>query len=286
MEVVTEVTPFYGESGGQIGDAGLIVGDNFKMEVTDTIKDPTGIIIHKGKIISGNIKKGDTVTLTVDRSQRYATACNHTATHILHFALRKVLGDHVKQAGSLVAPDKLRFDFTHFSQPDSETLDKIETLVNQRIRENIPVNIAEMNADEAFKTGATALFEEKYGDRVRVVALNDFSKELCGGTHTDLTGNIGLFKIIGESSVASGIRRIEALTGAAAVAHVQRHSKLMHDTAILLREHPEAVPRRIEKLLSFQKSLEKEVEQLKAGIAMQSADWTEKEVKTDRKSVV
>ncbi|MGB6010967.1 MAG: DHHA1 domain-containing protein, partial [Desulfobacterales bacterium] len=241
---------------------------------------PTGIIIHKGKIISGNIKKGDTVTLTVDRSQRYATACNHTATHILHFALRKVLGDHVKQAGSLVAPDKLRFDFTHFSQPDPETLDKIETLVNQRIRENIPVRIAEMDADEAFKTGATALFEEKYGDRVRVVALNDFSKELCGGTHTDLTGNIGLFKIIGESSVASGIRRIEALTGAAAVAHVQRYSKLMHDAAILLREHPEALPRRIEKLLFSQKSLEKEVEHLKAGIAMQSADWTEKEVKT------
>ncbi|NOQ19800.1 MAG: alanine--tRNA ligase [Desulfobacterales bacterium] len=280
VEVVTEITPFYGESGGQIGDTGKIVGDNLNMEISNTIKDPTGIIIHKGKIISGNIKKGDTVTLTVDRSHRNATACNHTATHILHFALRKVLGDHVKQAGSLVAPDKLRFDFTHFSQPDSETLDKIETLVNQRIRENIPVRIAEMDADEAFKTGATALFEEKYGDRVRVVALNDFSKELCGGTHTDLTGNIGLFKIIGESSVASGIRRIEALTGAAALSYVQRYSKLMHDAAILLREHPEAVPKRIEKLLSFQKSLEKEVEKLKAGIAMQSADWTEKEVKT------
>ncbi len=280
VEVVTEVTPFYGESGGQIGDTGQIVGDTLNMEISNTIKDPTGIIIHKGKIISGNIKKGDTVTLTVDRSQRYATACNHTATHILHFALRKVLGDHVKQAGSLVAPDKLRFDFTHFSQPDPETLDKIETLVNQRIRENIPVHIAEMDADEAFKTGATALFEEKYGDRVRVVALNDFSKELCGGTHTDLTGNIGLFKIIGESSVASGIRRIEALTGAAAVAHVQRYSKLMRDAAILLREHPEALPQRIEKLLFSQKSLEKEVEHLKAGIAMQSADWTEKEVKT------
>jgi alanyl-tRNA synthetase len=280
VEVVTEVTPFYGESGGQIGDTGKIVGDNLNMEISNTIKDPTGIIIHKGKIISGNIKKGDTVTLTVDRSQRNATACNHTATHILHFALRKVLGDHVKQAGSLVAPDKLRFDFTHFSQPDSETLDKIETLVNQRIRENIPVRIAEMDADEAFKTGATALFEEKYGDRVRVVALNDFSKELCGGTHTDLTGNIGLFKIIGESSVASGIRRIEALTGVAAVTYVQRYSKLMHDAAMLLREQPEAVPRRIEKLLSFQKSLEKEVEKLKARIAMQSADWTEKEVKT------
>jgi alanyl-tRNA synthetase len=280
VEVVTEVTPFYGESGGQIGDTGQIIGDNLNMEISNTIKDPTGIIIHKGKIISGNIKKGDTVTLTVDRFQRYATACNHTATHILHFALRKVLGDHVKQAGSLVAPDKLRFDFTHFFQPDPETLDKIETLVNQRIRENIPVHIAEMDADEAFKTGATALFEEKYGDRVRVVAMNDFSKELCGGTHTDLTGNIGLFKIIGESSVASGIRRIEALTGAAAVAHIQRYSKIMHDAAILLREHPEAVPQRIEKLLSSQKSLEKEVEHLKAGIAMQSADWTEKEVKT------
>lgn len=280
VEVVVEVTPFYGEAGGQAGDTGKITGDDLDMEISDTIKDPTGLIIHKGKIISGRIEKGEIVTLTVDKSQRDATRCNHTATHILHFALRKILGDHVKQAGSLVAPDRLRFDFTHFSQTDPETLDKIEILVNQKIRQNIPVRMVEMDAEEAFKTDATALFEEKYGDRVRVISMNDFSKELCGGTHTDMTGNIGLFKITGESSVASGIRRIEALTGAAAVEYIQKDSKIINDSARLLKENPEAVPGRIKKILSAQKSLEKELEQLKANIAMRSADWTEEDIKS------
>jgi len=280
VEVVTEASPFYGEAGGQVGDTGKITGEDLDMEISDTIKDPTGLIIHKGEIVSGSIKKGEKVTLTVDKSQREATECNHTATHILHFALRSILGDHVKQAGSLVAPDRLRFDFTHFSQTNPETLDRIETLVNQKIRENIPVRIIEMDAEEAFKTDATALFEEKYGDRVRVVSLSDFSKELCGGTHTDMTGNIGFFKITGESSVASGIRRIEALTGEAAVEYVQKESKIMHDSARLLKESPETVPERIKKIMSVQKSLEKEVEQLKAKIAMRSADWAEEDVKS------
>ena len=280
VEVVAEVTPFYGEAGGQAGDTGKITGDDLDMEISDTIKDPTGLIIHKGKVISGHVEKGETVTLTVDKSKRDATACNHTATHILHFALRKILGDHVKQAGSLVAPDKLRFDFTHFSQTKPEALDKIETLVNQKIRQNIPVRMVEMDAEEAFKTDATALFEEKYGDRVRVISMSDFSKELCGGTHTDMTGNIGFFKITGESSVASGIRRIEALTGAAAVAYIQKNSKIINDSARLLKENPEAVPERIKKILSAQKTLEKEVEQLKAKIAMRSTDWTEGDIKS------
>ena len=280
VEIVADVTPFYGEAGGQAGDTGKITGDDLDMEILDTVKDPTGLIIHKGKIISGHIEKGETVTLTVNKSKRDATACNHTATHILHFALRKILGDHVKQAGSLVAPDRLRFDFTHFSQTDSETLDKIETLVNQKIRQNFPVRMIEMDAEEAFKTGATALFEEKYGDRVRVISMNDFSKELCGGTHTDMTGNIGFFKITGESSVASGIRRIEALTGAAAVEYIQKNSKILNDSARLLKENPGAVPERIKKILSAQKSLEKEVEQLKAKIAMGSADWAEEDIKS------
>ena len=280
VEVVVEVTPFYGEAGGQAGDTGKITGENLELVVTDTIKDPTGLIIHKGKIISGSIKKGETVNLIVDRANRDATECNHTATHILHFALRSILGDHVKQAGSLVAPDRLRFDFTHFSQTDPETLDKIETLVNQKIRENIPARIVEMDAEEAFKTDATALFEEKYGDRVRVVSMNDFSKELCGGTHTDMTGNIGFFKITGELSVASGVRRIEALTGAAAVEYIQKNTKIMHDSARLLKESPETVPERIKKILFVQKSLEKEVEQLKAKIAMGSADWAEEDIRS------
>jgi alanyl-tRNA synthetase len=280
VEVVTEVTPFYGEAGGQVGDTGRIAGDDLDMEISDTIKDPTGLIIHKGKIISGSIKKGETVTLNVDRAKRDATEINHTATHLLHFALRKVLGDHVKQAGSLVAPDRFRFDFTHFSLTDLETLNEIETLVNDRIRENIPVKIVEMDAEEAFKSDATALFEEKYGDRVRVVSLGDFSKELCGGTHTDLTGNIGLFMIIDESSVASGVRRIEAVTGSTALAYTQKNSKVLQDTAHMLREQPDAVPQRIEKILSLQKSLEKEVEQLKAKVASLSAGEAEEEIKT------
>jgi alanyl-tRNA synthetase len=152
VEVVTEITPFYGESGGQVGDTGTITGQNLDLTVTDTIKDPTGLIIHAGKVISGRIEKDETVTLHVDKSQRNATALNHTATHILHFALRKVLGDHIKQAGSMVAPERLRFDFTHFSQAEPEMLERIETLVNDRIRENIPVRTEEMDAEEAFKT--------------------------------------------------------------------------------------------------------------------------------------
>ena len=280
VEVVTEVTPFYGEAGGQVGDTGRITGEDLDMEISDTIKDPTGLVIHKGKIISGSIKKGETVTLKVDRAKRNATEINHTATHLLHFALRKVLGDHVKQAGSLVAPGRFRFDFTHFSLTDFETLNEIETLVNERIRENIPVKIVEMDAEEAFKSDATALFEEKYGDLVRVISLGDFSKELCGGTHTDFTGNIGLFRIIDESSVASGVRRIEAVTGSAALAYTQKNSKVLQNTANLLREKPDDVPQRIENILSLQKSLEKEVEQLKVKVASLSAGETEVEIKT------
>jgi alanyl-tRNA synthetase len=280
IEVVTETTPFYGEAGGQVGDSGKINGPDFEIKVIDTIKDPTGIIIHKGNMVSGSIQKGQHVTLTVDETLRSSTECNHTATHLLHFALRKILGDHVKQAGSLVAPDRFRFDFTHFSQTTDRELAEIETIVNQRIRDNVPVETVEMEAEKAFKSGATALFEEKYGDWVRMVSLEDFSKELCGGTHTRATGNIGLFKIIEESSVASGVRRIEALTGGAALAHVQEIDKLLDETARLLKERPDIVPQRVEKMLTHQKSLEKEVERLKAKIASEVIDDVEEDVKT------
>jgi len=272
IEVVTESTPFYAESGGQVGDCGTISGDNFELEVLDTVKDPTGLIIHKTRVIAGNVRKGDKVSLVVDAAKREATALNHTATHILHAVLRRVLGDHVKQAGSLVAPDRLRFDFTHFSLIDSNTLETIEKLVNRRIRENIPTAIAEMDAEDAFKSGATALFEEKYGDRVRVVSLTDFSKELCGGTHTARTGNIGIFKIVSESSIASGVRRIEALTGEAALAAVQQTARLLNDSAHLLRDKARAVPARIQKMQADIKALEKQVEQLKTRLATETAE--------------
>lgn len=283
IEVVTETTPFYGQAGGQIGDTGRITGQrhNQTLDITifDTIKDPTGLIIHKGKIISGSIKRGDSVTLVVAKTSREAIACNHTATHILHFALRKVLGDHVKQAGSFVSQDRLRFDFTHFSQVDGDTLNKIEAIVNNQIRENVLVETKEMDAEEALKSDATALFEEKYGDRVRVVSLASFSKELCGGTHTIRTGNIGIFKIIGESSVASGIRRIEALTGEAALEYIQKISKIVQETARLIKERPEDIPKRIDKIISEHKSAEKEIEQLKAKIAATKADSSEDGIK-------
>ncbi len=270
VEVVVERTPFYAESGGQVGDIGRILGPDGEVEVTGTQKDPTGLIIHRGRVLSGRLRRGDVVSLVVDAAAREATALNHTATHILHAVLRRVLGDHVKQAGSLVAPDRLRFDFTHFSQVDAGTLERIEALVNQRIRANVPTHIEEMEAEQAFQSGATALFEEKYGDRVRVISLEDFSKELCGGTHTGRTGNIGLFKIVSESSVAAGVRRIEALTGEAALACVQAIARNLQQTAHLLKEKPEALSERVHKLLAEQKALEREIERLKGRVTAAS----------------
>lgn len=267
VEVVTAATPFYGESGGQTGDRGMISGPDFQMAVSETVKDPTGLIIHKGRVVSGAIELNRRVTLSVDKEARAATARNHTATHILQSALRQILGDHVKQAGSMVSSDRLRFDFTHFSQVDAETLNRIETLVNARIRENVSTGIEVMAAEAAFQSGATALFEEKYGDWVRVISLADFSKELCGGTHTRRTGDIGFFKIVSESSVASGVRRIEAFTGSQAVAHAQACSGILNGIAQQVREKPDQLPSRIDRLMADQKSLEKELERLKARMA-------------------
>jgi alanyl-tRNA synthetase len=280
VEVVTEQTPFYGEAGGQVGDRGRITADDLDLEVTDTIKDPTGLTIHKGTVRSGRIQKGQTVQLIVDSEKRSATQRNHTATHILHAVLRGVLGDHVKQAGSLVAPDRMRFDFSHFSQIDPETLDRIEALVNEKIRADMSMQTAEMEAEQAFQSGATALFEEKYGDRVRVVSLSDFSKELCGGTHVQRTGEIGLFKIVSESSAASGVRRIEALTGQAALEYTQQTERLLQQTSHLVKDRPETLPARVEKLMADHKTLEKEVERLKAKIAVLSASGAEERIET------
>jgi len=284
IEIITEQTPFYGEAGGQVGDVGVIKGideeSGLRISVSDTIKDPTGLIIHKGKILSGTISKGETVTLEVEREKRRETANNHTATHILHAALQKVLGEHVKQAGSRVSPDRLRFDFSHFSQIDNDSLERIESFVNSRIRENVPVQTREMDTEEAFKSGATALFEEKYGDRVRVVSLSSFSRELCGGTHTERTGDIGFFKIVSESSVASGVRRIEALTGDTALSFVQQLWANMSNLAHLLKEKPEGITRRVEKLISDYKTIEKKAEKLKLQAASKSTGSIEDEIKT------
>ncbi|MCF8095747.1 MAG: alanine--tRNA ligase [Desulfobacteraceae bacterium] len=280
VEVVAEKTPFYAASGGQVGDTGKIFGSSFEIAVEDTFKDPTGLIIHRGKVVSGTVHRNDTATLAVNEQQRRATALNHTATHILHRSLREIVGDHVRQAGSHVGPGRLRFDFTHFTQLDTETIEETERLVNARIRQNTPVSIEEMEAEQAFKTGATALFEEKYGDRVRVVSLGSFSKELCGGTHTGRTGDIGVFKIVSETSVASGVRRIEAFTGHAAFDHIQNINRHLNEAARMLKDRPESVPQRVEALLSDQKSLEKTVEQLKLKLAARSADQMTEQVRS------
>jgi alanyl-tRNA synthetase len=267
VEVVTDKTPFYGEAGGQVGDVGTITDGDLAVTISDTRKDPTGLIIHVGQVAAGSIRKDQAVTLAVDPGKRLATARNHTATHILQSALREILGDHIKQAGSMVAPDRLRFDFTHFSQVEPATLEAIETRVNKGIRANVPVAVDEMAAEEAFQSGATALFEEKYGDRVRVISLGDFSKELCGGTHCRATGDIGAFAIVSETSVAAGVRRIEAITGEAAVAHHQANARRLHEAAQMFKDKPEAVPARVEKLLTANKALEREVERLKGALA-------------------
>ncbi len=283
IEVVAEATPFYGEAGGQVGDVGRLTGlagdPPFEIDIQGTIKDPTGLIIHKGIVTAGRIAKDDALRLQVDLAARQATARNHTATHILHAVLREVLGDHVKQAGSLVAPDRLRFDFTHFSQIEPDALAAIERKVNRRIIENVATHTDEMAAEEAFQSGATALFEEKYGDRVRVVSLADFSKELCGGTHVQHTGDIGFFKIVAEASVAAGVRRIEAMTGEGALDSVQQMARALDETARLLKDSPQNITPRIEKLLAHQKELEKEVERLKGKLASQTAADAEADVR-------
>lgn len=280
IEVVTHTTPFYAESGGQVGDTGHIQAPGFEMVVTNTIKDPTGIVIHQGRVVSGSIATGAAVTLHVDTLRRQATARNHTATHLLHHALRQVLGEHVKQAGSLVSPERLRFDFSHFALVPPEALQQIEQLVNAGVRANIPLQVTEMDAESAFKSGAIALFEEKYGDRVRVVAIPEISQELCGGTHATATGAIGLFKILSEGSVAAGVRRIEAVTGAAALQHVQELEQRFNQITLMLRVKPEEVAARCEKLLAAQKNLEKQIDQLKGRLAEVAGSAPGKEVQT------
>ena len=264
VEIISQLTPFYGESGGQAGDCGSINTDTAKIEINDTRKPAEGLTVHIGKVVSGSIKIGEAAELNVDKEKRQATALNHTATHILQATLIDILGDHVKQAGSLVSPDRLRFDFTHFSAPSSAELIQIEDEVNRRIRENRAVDSVEMAADDAIANGATALFGEKYGDTVRVISVGDFSKELCGGTHVQAAGDIGLFKIISEGGIAAGVRRIEALTGDNAIRTIHEQEQTIRSIADLLKSEPSKVESRIQKLLEQQKELEKEMSTLQS----------------------
>ncbi|OKY73934.1 MAG: alanine--tRNA ligase [Desulfobulbaceae bacterium DB1] len=270
--LVSRETPFYAESGGQIGDHGTITTRGGSAGIIDTIKAGEGIILHKGKIRAGCLQCGEEAELVVTDLRRQAIACNHTATHLLHAALKQVLGDHVKQSGSLVDEERLRFDFTHFSPISPDELKKIENIVNQAIRANSDLSVENLSREEALQSGATALFGEKYGDTVRVVSIDTFSKELCGGTHVGATGEIGLLKIIAESGIAAGIRRIEAVTGAKALQIFQQDVEKLASVAGLLRCTADEATGRIEKMMTRIKELEKEVGQLNARLSLSSLD--------------
>jgi alanyl-tRNA synthetase len=259
IELITERTPFYGEAGGQIGDRGVIFHEEFSLEVENTLKPIEELIIHQAKVKRGIVKEGLTAILQVEGMRRKAIALNHTATHVLQAVLREILGDHVHQAGSLVAHDRMRFDFTHFAPMKKDELERVEALVNQKIRENLRVETKAMNVEEALQTGAMALFGEKYGEKVRVVMISDFSMELCGGTHSSRTGDIGLFKIVSESGVAAGVRRIEALTGEGAYQFMKEEERELWGIAASLKAIPGELSSKVERLLERQRELEKEL---------------------------
>jgi alanyl-tRNA synthetase len=256
--VVLAATPFYAESGGQIGDKGILVDDGKLFRVDDTQKSGDATV-HFGSVEQGTLKVGSTLEAVVDADRRQAIRLNHTATHLMHAALRKVLGDHVTQKGSLVAPDRLRFDFSHYEGVTSEQLQEIEDLVNDEIRKNHTADTNLMTYDDAIESGAMALFGEKYGDKVRVLRLGDFSVELCGGTHVERTGDIGVFKITHEGGVASGVRRIEAVTGQGAMEWIDTNQRTLGDLAGLLRSTPDQAATKVEQLLKRTKDLEKEL---------------------------
>jgi alanyl-tRNA synthetase len=259
VEVITEKTPFYGEAGGQVGDRGVIFYEMFSLEVEDTLKPIEDLIVHQVKVKRGMVKEGMEASLRVDAERRKAITLNHTGTHLLQAVLREILGDHVHQAGSLVSPERLRFDFTHFALIKKEDLERIEALVNQKVRENLEVQTNIMAVEDALQMGAMALFGEKYGERVRVVMVADFSIELCGGTHASRTGDIALFKILNETGVAAGVRRIEALTGEGAYRFIKEEEQGLLEIASALKSIPGELSSKVERLLQRQRELEREL---------------------------
>lgn len=268
--IVTSQTVFYGTMGGQKGDVGTIVSENGEFEVEDTIHLQGGKIGHLGRMVKGMFQTGDEVTLKVCVKNRQNIGKNHSATHLLQKALRVVLGNHVEQAGSLVEGDRLRFDFTHFSALTMEEIKAVEALVNEKIKNSLPVNTEVMSLDDAKKSGAMALFGEKYGDSVRVVKMGDFSTELCGGTHIENTGVIGSFKILSETGIAAGVRRIEALTGDGLMNYYEETERELHEAAKLAKATPSTLTAKIESLLDEIKALHSENEKLKSKLAKDS----------------
>ncbi|WP_455235348.1 alanine--tRNA ligase [Thiogranum longum] len=266
--VILEHTPFYAESGGQVGDRGVLrVNDSAEFRVIDTQKQGDGVIAHIGELVRGGIRMGDRVEALIDVQRREATRLNHSATHLLHAALRQVLGEHVQQKGSLVDPERLRFDFSHFEPLTEQQLHEIETLVNDQIRANASVETRIMPVDQAMEAGAMALFGEKYGDEVRVLSIGEFSVELCGGTHVSRAGDIGFLKIVSEAGIASGVRRVEAVTGARALAYVDETEKNLTKVANLVKAGRDDAVTKVGQLLERNRKLEKELEALKAKLA-------------------
>jgi len=278
IQVIVNQTPFYGESGGQMGDSGEILGSGgLEFYVEDTQKKAGDLIVHYGVIIRGTLAVGQAVELRVDAARRDRLRANHSATHLLHQALRRTLGPHVTQKGSLVAPERLRFDFSHPKPMTSAELAAVEAEVNARVRQNSEVATRLMTPEAAVEQGALALFGEKYGEEVRVVSMGSddgasFSTELCGGTHVRRTGDIGTFKIAGEQALASGVRRIEALTGEAALDHVAREEAILAEAAAALKVAPAELPQRVASLMEERKRLERELSETRRKLAAGGGD--------------
>jgi alanyl-tRNA synthetase len=272
VEMILDRTPAYAESGGQVGDTGTLVGRQGRGEIVDTYYRGAKLIVHRVKVRAGGFHDNEDVAVAVETPRRLGLRQHHTGTHLLHAALRRVLGTHVSQAGSLVAPDHLRFDFSHGGSVKDREVEQIEELVNEQVQANTPVTHAVMNLKEALASGAVALFGEKYGDRVRVVRIGDFSTELCGGTHLDATGQIGFFKVDTEGAVAAGVRRIEAVAGTAAVEAVVRQQRVLREIGDILKIAPPEAPQRLRKLLDEQRALERQLEELEARLAHSKAD--------------
>jgi alanyl-tRNA synthetase len=275
VEVILRETPFYAQAGGQVGDRGEIVGPHGLVRVEDTQRAAERLIVHRGRVVEGRIAVNDAVVAQVDAARRYDTMRNHTATHLLHAALRRVLGTHVRQAGSLVTPDRLRFDFTHVEALKPEELAAVQSLANDRIRADLPVRTRQSSFDEAMAQGVLAFFDEKYGDVVRIVETKEngerFSAELCGGTHCSSTGQIGLCLIVGESSIGAGMRRIEALTGRGAEAYVAERLAALQSASRLMGVTPQDIESKLSSLLDELEAARKQVQALERAVAAPAA---------------
>lgn len=277
-EVLLDMTPFYAEAGGQVADLGHLTGPEGRAEVLGCRVAAPGVRIHSVRVQSGALKTGDLVSAQVDALRRAETARHHTATHLLHASLREVVGTHVKQAGSLVAPDHLRFDFSHFAPVAPPLVAQVEDLVNEVILSDLPVAAEEMPLEEALAAGAMALFGEKYGDRVRVIRVGSFCTELCGGTHAGRTGELGLFKITGERGISSGVRRVEALSGESSLRRFREDTAILAHLQQVFNVDRGAIPEGVDRLIQQNRSLAREVEKLRLQLATAGGGGTESRI--------